>query len=59
MTYRDIHADIFMEKNQKDVNNRQIAQIYDRIFKKILTLSTRAVIGLLMACSRRNIRLTA
>ena len=36
-----------MEKNWKNVNNRQIAQIYDRIFKKILTLSTRAVIGLI------------
>ena len=35
-----------MDKNLKD-SNRQIVQIYDRIFKKILTLSARAVISLI------------
>ena len=35
-----------MEKNSKD-SNKRIAHIYDRMFKKILTLSTRAVIGLI------------
>lgn len=33
----------FMEKTLKN-SSKQIAQIYDRIFKKILTLSTRSVI---------------